>query len=511
MQGVFGLVLNLIIDTSYSWIRMFLALGISVVIAFAIGIYMALSRTAERYLMPIIDVLQTVPILAFFPFAIYIIVGLLPGVIGINLAVIFLIITSMLWNIIFGVYESIKTLPEEFNELSKLYNMGFLQKIKKIFIPASLPRVVEQSMLSWSIGLFYLVSSEIFSTGNAEYSVKHGIGVAVTELAASGNTYGYIIALIIFLIFVIATRFLFFGPLESYVNKHRKGKPEKSSFFKEMKLRSIRRYERYAKKEERVLIRALSKIKFGMHKEQKAKISKSSRMHMIFYASFAVLLIFILLFITGLLNSEIMILEELAASILRVWVAFIAVSIVSILISVYIIFMAKNESRYITLFQILAAIPATILLPELVNLFGNGTYGPEIVAFLIFFLSGVWYMIFSMIGAGKTLQSNVFEVKRIFGVKGINSWKKIYVMALLPGIITGGITAIAAEWNASILAESFGSTHVTYGIGRFLDITLSNGNILLMGIALINLVVMIIIINKVLWKRLYDKASLVYK
>ena len=296
MQGVFGLVLNLIIDTSYSWIRMFLALGISVVIAFAIGIYMALSRTAERYLMPIIDILQTVPILAFFPFAIYIIVGLLPGVIGINLAVIFLIITSMLWNIIFGVYESIKTLPEEFNELSKLYNMGFLQKIKKIFIPASLPRVVEQSMLSWSIGLFYLVSSEIFSTGNAEYSVKHGIGVAVTELAASGNTYGYIIALIIFLIFVIATRFLFFGPLESYVNKHRKGKPEKSSFFKEMKLRSIRRYERYAKKEERVLIRALSKIKFGMHKEQKAKISKSSRMHMIFYASFAVLLIFILLF-----------------------------------------------------------------------------------------------------------------------------------------------------------------------------------------------------------------------
>ena len=120
-------------------------------------------------------------------------------------------------------------------------------------------------------------------------------------------------------------------------------------------------------------------------------------------------------------------------------------------------------------------------------------------------------MIFSMVGAGKTLQSNVFEVKKIFGVRGINSWKKIYVMALLPGIITGGITAIAAEWNASILAESFGNTHVTYGIGRFLDITLSNGNLLLMGIALINLVVMIIIINKVLWKRLYDKAALVYK
>ncbi|MEM3291095.1 MAG: ABC transporter permease subunit, partial [Candidatus Micrarchaeaceae archaeon] len=220
---VYSLLANLLVDTTFSWVRMFIALFFSILISLGVGIYAALNRKAERVIIPVLDIFQTLPILAFFPFVIYVFVALLPGFIGINVAVIFLIITSMVWNIAFGVYESIKTLPKEFMELAMLYHMGVIEKLRKIFIPAAMPRVIEQSVLSWSIGLFYLVTSEIFSTGRATYAVKYGIGVAITNLALSGNFVGYAIALGVFIAFVILTRFLFFAPLERKVNVYVKG------------------------------------------------------------------------------------------------------------------------------------------------------------------------------------------------------------------------------------------------------------------------------------------------
>ncbi|MEM0201158.1 MAG: ABC transporter permease subunit [Candidatus Micrarchaeaceae archaeon] len=510
MQNLINLVINLIIDTSYSWVRMFAALGISIFIAFFLGILIALSKTAEKYLMPIIDILQTIPILAFFPFAIFIIVGFLPGVIGINFAVIFLIITSMLWNIIFGVYESIKTLPNEFNELSKIYKMGIFKKIKEIYFPASLARIVEQSMLSWSIGLFYLVSSEIFSTGSLNYQVKHGIGVAIAQLAASGNTIGYLIALLIFVIFVVITRFLFFGTLEKYVDRKTSGKIEKQISRKAI----FHKFINYTKREERIFLKVFKKSekhkKIIHYKEIISKKNNEKKKELLIILGIVIFAI-ILLFLTNTVNYEFEVLEALAASFLRIWFAFIFVFILSILISVYIIFISKNQSKYITLFQVLASIPATILLPEIVITFGKLNNGPEIVAFIIFVLSGIWYMIFSIVGSGKVIEKNIFEVKKLFGIKGILAWKNIYVNAILPGVITGGITAIAAEWNASILAESFGNVHVGLGLGFLLDNSLANNNLLLMSIALINMTVMIIIVNKFVWKRFYDKVSERYR
>ncbi len=511
MQNLITLIITLIIDTSYSWVRMFVALGISIFLAFFIGLLMSLSKTAEKYLMPIIDILQTIPILAFFPFAIFLIVGFLPGIIGINLAVVFLIITSMLWNIIFGVYESIKTLPNEFEELTRLYKLSILKKISKIYIPASFPRVVEQSMLSWSIGLFYLVSSEVFSTGNINYQVKHGIGVAITQLASAGNTLGYIIAIIIFVAFVVITRFLFFGTLEKYANRQSKEKNEKQISFKRAR---FHKFIDYTKREERLFIRAIKRIE--RHKKSTTysdiiKTKNNEKKKELFIILGVIIFAVAILIISNTISYEVEVLQALALSFLRVWFAFLFVFVLSILISVYIIFVSKNQSRYITLFQILASIPATILLPEIVITFGKLNNGPEIVAFLIFVLSGIWYMIFSIVASGKVIEKDVFEVKNLFGIKGLIAWKNIYIKAILPGVITGGITAIAAEWNASILAESFGNVHVAVGLGRLLDVSLANNNLLLMSIALINMTVMIIVVNKFVWKRFYENVSERYR
>lgn len=204
---------------------------------------------------------------------------------------------------------------------------------------------------------------------------------------------------------------------------------------------------------------------------------------------------------------------SLAFSFLRVWGAFLAILLVSIPLSIHVIFLSKKIKKYMLVFQIIASIPATILLPAIAEVaYGNS----NLLAFIIYFLSGLWYVIFSIVATTKYLPSNIDEVKRIFHLNGIIAWKKIYLKAVIPGVITGAVTGIAAEWNASIVAEYFSVgngkvlTSVSVGMGKALNVALADGNLLLMGVLLANMVVMIILINYFVWRRLYNKVNSVY-
>ena len=167
--------LQLVVDLLYSWGRMLVALGLSIVFSVFVGIAAATSKRAEAVVLPAIDVLQTVPILAFFPVVIYLIAPL--GYIGLNAAVVLLIFTSMAWNITFGVYEAVKSIPADMLEIARISHLSKFQMIRSIYAPAAMPRIAYQSSLSWSIGLFYLVTSEIFSAGSKNFAVTYGIGV----------------------------------------------------------------------------------------------------------------------------------------------------------------------------------------------------------------------------------------------------------------------------------------------------------------------------------------------
>ncbi len=512
MEPLLNEIASLTLDTSYSWVRMLIALGVSMFLSLFIGILAARSKRAEKIIIPIVDILQTLPILAFFPFAVYLVVTYLPGVIGINAAVIFLIVTSMIWNMIFGVYEAVKTLPSELTELGKLYGLSAYQKLRKIFIPASLPRLSEQMALSWAIGLFYLVTSEIFSVGNSKFAVNNGIGVALVNLGSSGNLTYYFVGIAIFILFVVVTRLTLFEWFDRLANRYVLKQYGKSPSKKTMRFDGI-----------------FSKV-FGlfsafrlMKRKRHTNLEKPHRNRIVYACIIIVMVLFVgyvylnhgassILRLTG---YEYLSVLSLFVSLLRVWFAFLLVLAVAVPISIYVVFMSKHKKSYLMMFQIIASIPATILLPLIVSALNkNG----ELVALTIFFLSGLWYVIFSIIATTKYVPNNVMEVKNIFKVKGVTAWRKVYLKAIAPGLITGGLTAIAAEWNASIIAEQFsGSTsgavvsHVTTGIGRLLDTSLSSGNLTLMLVALVNMTVMIILLNKLVWKRLYERVSSVYK
>lgn len=507
---------SLLIGASYSWIRMFISLGIAILLGLGIGIAAARSKAVERAIIPIVDVLQTLPILAFFPVVIYVVIAVLPGVIGINAAVIFLIITSMVWNMIFGVYEAVKSIPNEFIEMSRLHALSTYQKIRKIFVPASLPRLSEQMNLSWAIGLFYLVTSEIFVTGNQQYTVQ-GIGSDIAKLGFGGNIQYYILAIAVFVIFVVATRLTFFSYFDRFANRFSSG----------MATAEKRRKEDFGYAISRSNAFHVIGAAYSSSRERFAAFLARRKKPLVLSgislgcAALALVLAYLLLpninigDLVQLPGYELTSLAALAASFLRVWGAFALVLAVAVPIAVYAAFLSKHRSRYTMLFQILASIPATILLPIIVSsLGGNG----EAVAFTVLFLSGIWYVVFSILASTRNMPSSVDEIRRAFGVRGLNAWKKIFLGAIAPGLITGGITAIAAEWNATIIAERFTSsvfsgttvTSVNLGIGKLLDTSLVAGNLYLMVIALINMTAMIILLNTFVWKRLYRKVTSVY-
>ena len=535
MQQLLGFIVSIIVNTSFSWIRMLIALFLSVVVSLFVGIYAATNRTAERIVIPVLDIFQTLPILAFFPFVILVIVVAVPGYIGINAAVVFLIITSMVWNITFGVYEAIKTIPQELIEVGRIFNLSPTERLTKILIPASMPRVVEQSILSWAIGLFYLVTSEIFSTGNAMYTVKYGIGVALTRLAFSGNFGAYIVGIGIFIIFVVATQLLLFGYLKRKFTAHTlQERRAITETRKSIIIKALDRISPFNKVNLTIMHKNITNIRSRfskpltiinrkVQKPKEAEIGLHKYSHLL-YAAVALILIYAAFAYRSYwgtyIGYEYIVLVALAATLARVWIAFAAILAVSLPLGVYLVFISKRSSFYLLLFQIIASIPATILLPLIAVSMKNLPYHNELVAFVIFFLSGIWYMVFSIVSNKVTIPSTVNEVKSIFGVKGKTEWKEIYIKAILPGVITGAITGIAAEWNASIVAEWFTTnaigngnvvTSVSVGLGKLLDVSLSNGNTALLVLGLINLTVVIILINKLFWKRLYRKVLAPYK
>ena len=527
LSAVIPLLVSLIEDTAASWGRMLVALTVSIAVSLVVGIYTARSERAERIVLPIVDIFQTLPILAFFPFVIFVIVGVLPGWIGINSAVIFLIITSMIWNIIFAVYEAVKTLPAEYGEVAALYKLGRWQRFSRVYIPAAVPRLVEQSELSWAIGLFYLVTSEIFSTGSSAYSVHYGIGVALTQLATSGNYTSYALGLVVFLAFVLLTRELLFKRIERRLEgKSLMQKPHqlhagimhRYRLFRELERLSMPRHRHEHQMQEKGK-KAAAGAEAGAVPQLRPERSRWK------YYTLLLAVVLAALFVAGAINRttvtyEGLTLASLAVSFARIWLTFAVIIIVAVPLCVYLIFFAKKIAAYLTLFQVLASIPATIILPVIAVALAGYMFHSNLVALSVFFLSGIWYVIFSILAAARSLQSDVFDVRRLFGVKGLSAWKTIYMKAIMPGLVTGAVTAIAAEWNASIVAEYFTSTgigngtlvsSVGIGIGKLLDTSLANGNLTLMAIALVNLTVMIILINTFVWKKLYKGVSEVYK
>src|SRR5215467_9505870 len=212
---------DLLLDSISSIYRMFLALAVSFIVAIIVGITAARNPLASKIIIPIVDILQSVPILGFFPAAITFFITLFSGSpIGVELAALFLIFTSMVWNMIFAVYESILSIPPGLMETTSACRANPLLRFRRLYLPASIPKLIYNSILSWASGWYFLTAAEIISLGSKTFTLP-GLGSLLGTSVSAGEYAQAIAALSMLILIILVTDFFFWRPLESYANRFR--------------------------------------------------------------------------------------------------------------------------------------------------------------------------------------------------------------------------------------------------------------------------------------------------
>ncbi len=503
---------------------MLVALILSILFSLAIGIVAARNKRAEAIIIPLLDVFQSIPILGFFPIVILGVVDVIPGQIGISLAVILLIFTSMSWNIAFGVYEAVKSIPQDYIDLSNISQSSTWHRITTLYIPASLSRIAYNTQTSWAVGLFYLVSSEIFSLGAKNDHVTYGIGVAIITFANNGQWLYYAYAIIALIIAVIIWQFVFLREFSLWSERYKFVEEPR-----EMHKDPIMKFYSW------VNHRSISKL--FLYTQGRGVTRFSSSFNLLKrgwkYVVLILAAIFIVLEFSAIRaipsaistfpSSSVILADEkeslvgLAFSFVRVWYVYFICVAVALPLGISIALNGKAYDTASPILEVIASVPAPVLLPVLVTaLHENG----EAVAAIIIFLGMIWYIIFNVMAGVRSLPAELFELRKEFKISSLQAWRNIYLPATFTAFVTGSITAIGAAWNTLIVAEYFQPnaaeppiTQVKYGIGKVIAVATNqgpHGNLVTLTLAVLSMTVLIVTFNLTVWRRVYHYTTKKY-
>ncbi|MDG6906076.1 MAG: ABC transporter permease subunit [Nitrososphaerota archaeon] len=500
---------------------MILALGVSIIFALVVGILAARNRRAEGVILPLLDIFQSIPILGFFPFVILGIYGVLPNVFGANIAVIILIFTSMSWNIAFGVYEAVKAIPQDYIDLLGVSHQSAWQRIRSLYIPASLSRIAYNAQISWAVGLFFLVSSEIISSGSTRVPVGYGIGIGVQQFTNANDWADYTFLVIGLIIAVIVWRFLFLREFALWSEKYKMMEEPR-----EIHSDPIMRFYSW------VNHRSISKLFLLAHgrgvdrfTSSITRFQKGMKYAFLIFAALFLLLVVSSVASSGdlalrnlpslstVLSTETSALYALGVSFVRVWyVTLICVAIgVPLGIAVSLNFRLYDIATPV--FEVISSIPAPILLPAIVLIPVLGK-SSEAVAALVIMLSIFWYIVFNVMAGVRTIPSETKELPKVLNTGPLSAWRDVYLPSALPGLVTGMITAVGGAWNSLIIAEYFQVdpdkpplTQVSVGIGKMITVATNHGNDLVLFFAVISMTVLIVAFNLTVWRRIYHYVT----
>jgi NitT/TauT family transport system permease protein len=506
-----------------SWIRMIIALGLSILFALAIGIWAARSRRAESVILPLLDIFQSIPILGFFPFVIGGIYGALPNTLGANLAVIALIFTSMSWNIAFGVYEAVRAIPQDYVDLVSVSQTSPWQRVKSLYIPASLSRIAYNAQTSWSVGLFFLVASEIISVGTTAVPVQYGIGIGATNFFGAHDYANYTLTIVGLIAAVVIWRFLFLREFALW-----------SERYKMMEEPRERHRDPIMRIYSWVNQRSVSKLFLLAQGRGVTRFTSAiSRFGRGFkYALLIFVGTFLLLALSALSGSggpglgslpsfstvastEGSVLVALGVSFVRVWYVYAICVAIGLPLGIVISLNFKLYDLVSPILEVISSIPAPILLPAIVLIPVLGA-SSEGVAAIVIILAIVWYIIFNVMAGIRTLPADIKDLPNVFHVGRRSAWRNVYIPGALTGFVTGSITAIGGAWNALIIAEYFTPsgqsgaaplTQVGTGIGKVIAIATGRGDFLTLTLAVLSMTVLIVVFNLTVWRKVYHYVT----
>ncbi len=499
-------------------LRMLLAIVCSIVFTFVYAALAAKSRRAEMVLIPLLDILQSVPILGFLTFTVVFFMNLFPGrVFGAELACVFAIFTSQAWNMTFSMYQSICNVPKDLEEASQSFHLSGWQRFWRLDVPFAMPGLIWNTMMSMSGGWFFVVASEAITVGNTTVTLP-GIGsyVALGIQKQDLTAIGYAIVTMLFVI--IAYDQLLFRPVVAWADKFRfeqtASATEPSSWMLNLfrRTRALRAlsypFAALNKAVSNVHIELPSQLKIVRRERvQPSRLVDAIWLAFIFASTgYAAWKIFEYLSTTLNLTDVFSAMGYGFVTLARVVVLITLATMIWVPIGVWIGLRPKLAERIQPLAQFLAAFPANLAFPVFVVIIVRYGLNTNIWLSPLMILGTQWYILFNVIAGASAFPTDLKEVAGSFHLNGWRWWTKAILPGIFPYYITGAITASGGSWNASIVAEvaSWGDTHLTAtGLGAYIATATEAGDFprVVLGIAI--MCILVTLFNRLLWRPLY--------
>jgi NitT/TauT family transport system permease protein len=513
---------SLPVYATFSLGRMAAAYALSMAFSLVYGYYAAYNRRAERILIPLLDVLQSVPILSFLPVVLLSLTAIMPDRVAAELSSIVLIFTGQAWNIAFGWYQSLTTIPNELREASAIFRFNAWLRLKGLELPFGALSLIWNSMMSWAGGWFFLMAAEIFTVGRRDFRLP-GLGAYLQEAANRGDlrAIGWGVGALV-LVIVALDQFVW-RPLLVWSDRFRLEMSESdyppTSWFYEAVHSS--RFARVVGRRVMVplgeALDALMLRRFPM-----GAGDEDGRRAWLSRALEGALLLGLLY---GALRAGQMLVHVpgsqwgriglgVAATFLRVF-ASLAIGLAwTVPVGVAIGTNQRLAKWLQPVVQVTASVPATALFPVLLLVVLGVPGGLNIAAVLLMLMGTQWYLLFNIVAGASAIPRTLGYTAALMQLSGWDRWRTLVLPALFPYIVTGMITAGGGAWNASIVAERVefaGQVHQTAGVGALIAEATSSGDYRLLLAATLSLILTVVLINRVAWRRLYVLAEERYR
>ena len=498
--------------------RMLLAIVCSVVFTFVYSAVAAKSRRAEMVLIPLLDILQSVPILGFLTFTVIFFLNLFPGrVLGAELACVFAIFTSQAWNMTFSMYQSIRNVPKDLEEATQSFHLSGWQRFWRLEVPFAMPGLIWNAMMSMSGGWFFVVASEAITVGNTTVTLP-GIGSYVELAIEKRNLPAIAYALLTMLIVIIIYDQCLFRPIVAWADKFRFEQTASGDAPTSWMLDLFRRTRalRALTYPFVALNRAFSNMQIAlpasMRFHTKASGPPSRVLDVLWFILIAAGTGYAGWKIYRYLSAHLALSDLYTAvgdglvTLLRVVVLIALASLTWVPVGVWIGLRPKLAERMQPIAQFLAAFPANLAFPVFVVFIVHYGLDSNIWLSPLMILGTQWYILFNVIAGASAFPTDMREAAGSFHLKGWLWWIKVILPGILPYYITGAITASGGSWNASIVAEvaNWGDTHlIAKGLGAYIATATAAGDFprVVLGIAV--MCVMVTLFNRLLWRPLY--------
>jgi NitT/TauT family transport system permease protein len=507
-----------------SLLRMFIGLILSVLFTFVYATAAARLRRAEKVLIPLLDILQSVPVLGFLAVTVTAFIDLFPGSeLGLECASIFAIFTAMAWNMTFAFYHSLITQPRDLDEAARVMRLTKWERFWKLDVPSGMIPLVWNGMMSFGGAWFFLAASESISVLNHTY-VLPGVGSYVAAAIEQSSLSHVGIAIVVMVFLVIGVNFLFWRPVVAWAERFRVEESATAERPRSYVLDVLRRSSvpDLVARPTRPVGRFLDKITrpFGLAEHPLQRPALRARTGDVFFAgAVTVVVLFGAWKALDYVHVHVGLgafgpaFVDGAVTFVRVVILLIIASIIWVPIGVWIGMNPRVSRLAQPVVQVLASFPANFLFPFAAAFFVATGLSLNIGGIFLMALGAQWYILFNVIAGASAIPGDLREAMRLMGVRGRLRWTKFILPAIFPAYVTGGITAAGGAWNASIVAEIVEYGHhnlMAKGLGAYIAQAAAVGDFpkVLIGVAVMS--VYVVGLNRLVWRRLYRQAEARY-